>query len=375
MTRAVVFKTPGLIDIRAFTMFGVNSKPNSENPIGYFGTGLKYAIAVLLREKCQVEVWIGSTKHTFYQSDMKFRDKEFVGIRMKRETLRLGNLIGKNTQILPFTTELGKNWGLWQAFRELETNTRDEGGLTFLNSSGETWIGEKDLTYIVVTGEAFVGEFEGRDKTFLPISERTLVYETPKMQVFNGESKHIYYRGMRVLDLPAEKPSKYTYNILESTSLTEDRTLAYQFQVDQRIGSAIIDAPEEQEELISEVITSEQKFYEHSLQWDYLFAAPGSAFKRIIQQKHPRGITQGAVGYWKGYAPRAPVIDHFKDYPRPWTSEGHDIFDASGAVVLVGAADDECESKIPIPLIMKVVEIINNHSLTTSTESTGEALF
>ena len=56
----IVHSTPGLIDLRAFTTFGVNSKPNSKNPIGYFGTGLKYAVAVLARHKCPVTVWIGT---------------------------------------------------------------------------------------------------------------------------------------------------------------------------------------------------------------------------------------------------------------------------------------------------------------------------
>ena len=49
MTRAVAFRTPGLIPIEAFTSTGVNVKIH-DNPIGHFGTGLKYAVAVLLRE-------------------------------------------------------------------------------------------------------------------------------------------------------------------------------------------------------------------------------------------------------------------------------------------------------------------------------------
>lgn len=39
MPRVVVFKTPGHIPLEAFTTFGINSKPNSLNPIGFFGSG------------------------------------------------------------------------------------------------------------------------------------------------------------------------------------------------------------------------------------------------------------------------------------------------------------------------------------------------
>jgi hypothetical protein len=65
-TQQLVFETPGLIDLRAFTVMGFNAKPATENPIGYFGTGLKYAISVLCRLGTKPVVWIGQDKYTFY---------------------------------------------------------------------------------------------------------------------------------------------------------------------------------------------------------------------------------------------------------------------------------------------------------------------
>jgi hypothetical protein len=35
---AVVFETPGLIDMRAFTMMGMSAKPATQSPIGYLFT-------------------------------------------------------------------------------------------------------------------------------------------------------------------------------------------------------------------------------------------------------------------------------------------------------------------------------------------------
>jgi hypothetical protein len=40
-----------------------------KNPIGYFGTGLKYAISVLCRLGTKPVVWIGQDKYTFYTQD------------------------------------------------------------------------------------------------------------------------------------------------------------------------------------------------------------------------------------------------------------------------------------------------------------------
>lgn len=44
----IIFRNAGTIDPKSITTFGVSSK---ENPgaIGFFGTGLKYALAILLR--------------------------------------------------------------------------------------------------------------------------------------------------------------------------------------------------------------------------------------------------------------------------------------------------------------------------------------
>ena len=53
----VVFSTNGLIPLQAFTMFGLNAKPESKNPFGFFGTGLKIAIAVCLRMQQEVVIW------------------------------------------------------------------------------------------------------------------------------------------------------------------------------------------------------------------------------------------------------------------------------------------------------------------------------
>ncbi len=54
----VIFRNKGVIDPSSITTFGVSSK---ENPgaIGFFGTGLKYAIAILLREGCDITIHAG----------------------------------------------------------------------------------------------------------------------------------------------------------------------------------------------------------------------------------------------------------------------------------------------------------------------------
>ena len=222
MPQCVVFSTPGLIPIEAFTTFGVNAKPNSDNPFGYFGTGLKYAIAVCLREGCEVVLYRGRTKYTFYVNKEDFRGKDIDLVRMKVETISWKDTVLGRPRYhkLPFTLDLGKNWKLWQAFRELETNTRDENGETFL-SAGES--PEDDQTIIEVFGQRFVDEYHDRWRNFL--KDGKTVREDEAIQVIDRPSKHVYYRGVRIMDLREE--AEFTYNFLKYVELTEDRTAMY----------------------------------------------------------------------------------------------------------------------------------------------------
>ena len=56
----VVFENTGEIDILSISSFGVSVK-EGDSPIGFFGTGLKYAIAVLLRHNQKITAYCGLT--------------------------------------------------------------------------------------------------------------------------------------------------------------------------------------------------------------------------------------------------------------------------------------------------------------------------
>ena len=58
MARTIIFENPGEIDPVAIITFGINVK-ESDHPIGFFGTGLKYALAILLREGQPITIQSG----------------------------------------------------------------------------------------------------------------------------------------------------------------------------------------------------------------------------------------------------------------------------------------------------------------------------
>src|SRR5690606_17354524 len=110
----LIFSNPGLIDETAITTIAVNAKTGN-NPIGVFGTGLKYAIAIILRLGGRVTIYRGLKKLEFGIKTKTIRGKEF-------------DIITMNGRQLGFTTHLGHHWQPWMAYRELWSNARDEEG-------------------------------------------------------------------------------------------------------------------------------------------------------------------------------------------------------------------------------------------------------
>lgn len=285
----IIFQNPGLIDIRAVTTFGVSVK-GTTSAIGKFGTGLKYAIAVILREGGSITIWRGLTAYEFVTDPTDINGKSFDIVRMDWHDEN-GSF---NSVPLAFTTEHGKMWEPWQAFRELWSNMHDEGGKCWHDTAWpEALTGEypakADHTTIVVTGEAMEKAWEGRG---------SIILETEPMKVLDGvavhagESKHLYYQGIRVFDL--ERPSKYTYNLLSNQQLSEDRKLVYLSVAVGQITRAIMTSSWAAH--IDDVLRTDDSKLEGRLSWkDQSTTVPSPTFVEVAQGvRDERGLKGNA---------------------------------------------------------------------------------
>jgi hypothetical protein len=169
---------------------------------------------------------------------------------------------------LPFTTELGKNWELWQAYRELECNTIDEHGTTFISLAQDLELrdnSKKDHTFIVVDSDLYVNIHMDRNQYFLPGGLTARGGSTERVQAFAHKSNHIYYRGIRILDLKA--PSENTYNILAPIELTEDRTAKSEWSINYEIEGFLTQTQDK--EVVKRAITAPPKSHEGRYTYDY----------------------------------------------------------------------------------------------------------
>lgn len=305
MTR-IAFKTPGVMPLEAFSNFGVNAKV-IDNPMGRFGTGLKYALAVILRMGGSFDVWIEGVHHVFYLKKQDFRGKEFTFVRMKKARGLLSKAGWSYTK-LPFTTDLGKDWKLWQAFRELKSNTDDENGEMF--EVPEDYVVSDYGTTIIIRVDGLAEILQGSEPVFLSdlITSALPVWSDDFVDIYPMSSNVLYFRGVRVYDLKHE--SRFTYNFKKNIELTEDRTIKniwmVEFWLAERIRNDIKD-----EGLLRKMLKKDTLAYEtEDLQLHgYDTNELGSVFRSTVLSLHHAGnASRSASLFHSTYMDRPPPL-------------------------------------------------------------------
>ncbi len=220
MSKTLTFHNPGEIDIRGATIAGLSAKANADSAIGFFGTGMKYAIACVLRWGGTFVVYSGTDCYTFSAEDLEFRGASFKQVMMTGP-------LGTVPQPLGFTTEYGKKWVAWQVFRELYANALDEGGDVTPTAIAPA----PSTTLVVVTCPKLLEPYTDRDDIILPAA---CVYTETTSDAFimDRPASTIFYRGVRVASIK----SLLTWNFRKDFDLTEDRTLNGSWQATHRAG-------------------------------------------------------------------------------------------------------------------------------------------
>lgn len=220
-----LFVTHTQIDPKSWSMIGVSSKPNSTNPIGRFGTGLKYAIAISLRLGWDIKItnYVNGVpdKHVFSLTKDTFRGQDI-------------DVIYDNNTQLPFTAHYGSHWEPWTVLRELYSNTLDEGG----------WMQFDDVdmhngSVIEIDSEDFQQLAKNYEDYFLINNSHadSIVYDFGDMQLLNGKYiGKVFFKGVYVGSI---KNAAYGYNLESKVELTEDRTIKDEWGVGYAIANII----------------------------------------------------------------------------------------------------------------------------------------
>ena len=238
----VHFINPGRADILALTTMGVNVKDQAA--IGYFGTGFKFATAVLLRTGHEISITVQGDGddyevYEFHTQKHEIRGKEF-------------DIVYLNETRLGFTTELGKDWEVWQAYRELRCNAEDEGGCATVALQDHD--GEFD-TCVTVTGGEIASVHARSGQYFAAQSDPEFIGAFGGVEVYKDRQNAHFYRGVRVQVDRAGAESVYSYNITtEKITLNENRSAEYWWEIPQIVARELVTNPMVPVEIIRNVV-------------------------------------------------------------------------------------------------------------------------
>lgn len=270
----IFFPNQGLIDLDAAVTLGVNAK-GSEG-VGFFGTGLKYAIAGILRLGGTITIWRGLEEISFLPVSKEIRGRDFQIILMHAK--------GGSPTPLGFTTELGKHWQPWAIIRELESNARDE------NGGGTSMpVAPRDgSTLIVVDCPTLDAIWLDRSSFLLP-SSIELVGATPNITVSKNEQEiGIACKGIKITRSIAYTTTAFTYDFLHQIPLTEDRTLRNEHERAQDIYNFwLCEAPQEALAEFAYRVTQDHWEWDFALPFGLAPSPSFLAFMRFHSAKAP----------------------------------------------------------------------------------------
>lgn len=218
----IKIKNDGIIDSQALHLMGASTKKGDSTKIGQFGSGTKYALAYLLRNNYEVLVFAGDKQIPIETQPQEWKDKTF-------NVIYIG---GEKTSI---TTEMGKDWKLWQALREIYCNAIDEGGhaMEFVVD-----ISPKDNeTHFYIENKPDAMDFTQNFNDYFAFNKEILFEcEFGRILKKTGSKANIYRKGIRCFETNKTSVFDYDFNDI---LINEDRLVTYFWTVEEKIWQLI----------------------------------------------------------------------------------------------------------------------------------------
>ena len=223
MEKKLVFSNNGVLSLIDMTTMGDSVKRTDNSKTGQFDSGLKYAIAILLRHNVEFHILSGSRKYTF--SECEIGDEQ---TGKSKNVIKIDWLCydsgKKNSEITGFAVNLGYDWEFWMAIRELYSNCLDENGVMSENEDLEF-----DTKVVISVNDKIQYVLDNFDSYFF---RGDYLYETEKVSIalntLPGQPYTIYKNGIQIYSDP-ERQSKYVYECklakLDEMRVIRDRSL------------------------------------------------------------------------------------------------------------------------------------------------------
>lgn len=123
MNKYILIQNDGEIEANSFELIGASTKRGEKGKIGFFGSGLKYSIAYMMRNNIGFRIFSGNKELKFTTTPETLKGKTFERICID----------GKPTS---YTTTMGPTWTEdWFVLREIYCNAVDESGVQLIKNT------------------------------------------------------------------------------------------------------------------------------------------------------------------------------------------------------------------------------------------------
>lgn len=199
MYKNIYFYNQGILSLMDLTTMGDSSKREDGNKIGKFDSGLKYAIAILLRNKVLFQIKSGNNIYEFDSEILKDeetgKEKEMIRVHQKNKNHN-GTVIHRTS----FALQLGHDWEFWMAFRELFSNCLDEKGNIFIGNITDDHSIVDSETVIEIRGNEKVQEIVDHWDSYF-INDKVPLEEQYGIKIYQNKHSNylkIYKNGILV---------------------------------------------------------------------------------------------------------------------------------------------------------------------------------
>lgn len=246
MTKYILIQNDGEIETNSFELIGASTKRNDNTKIGFFGSGLKYSIAYMMRNGIKFRIFSGNTEVLFTTVSDTLKGQNFDRICI-------------NGNVTSFTVTMGPTWKEdWFVLREIYCNALDESGCQIIKETHDINPSEGKTRIYIEQTDKLKELCDNWDSYFSderePLFETENIYTSSlgsgdfdgsteqKVRVFSKTNGVLFRKGIRVYD---NKNLMYDYGV-EFVAINEDRTASSAYALDYCLCSIVAAMPDEE---------------------------------------------------------------------------------------------------------------------------------
>lgn len=215
----------GTMEPEALSLIGASTKRGDGSSIGMFGSGLKYSIATMIRQKINFKIFSGVQEMIIGTKAVKFRDQDFNAITVN----------GKETSL---TDSMGtEDWtGAWPFIREIYSNALDEGSAS-INVVEEIIPEEGTTIFYFEVNEKIQDIITNFEKYF--VTKSKYLYTDGKGNYIHPSIGHtkIFRKGITVYERTHTK-ALFSYDI-DDIDINESRVIKYTWKWAEKVARMI----------------------------------------------------------------------------------------------------------------------------------------